>query len=862
MGRSMSERGGKLGGGIQDTRGWRQCIEGLEERRLLSIVSGYAFVDANANGEWDTDDGGPLLGTIIYADLNNDGKRQSTEPKSTTDFAGSYSLTLDPGRYVLRAVFPSGYTSSAPAAGFQDVLLLPGMGVMHVDFGAYSTGSIFGVVYFDSNRNGTRDAIEINLGDRAVYVDLNTNGQFDDGEPKTQTSSSGGYRFDLAPGAYEIRVITPDGWTLTDPASGYRSYTVKSGIGAFGLDFGLYRGTKLTGLVYHDLNANGRRDIGEPGLPGWTVRVLLWDTTPEAVTDSDGLYTFEDLSTDGFMAELVSQSGWKGASSTSFGGSLTPRDLVYSWGVRNTSRFIGRVAADLHGDGSVTNDPALPLQTVYIDSNKNGVLDANEPTSVTNDLGYFCFAAEPGTYTIRPVLPRGYSLSSPSSGYLSAFVWGAIKDLSVGTFAFYGPHPESTLFGYVYNDKNANAKYDPDESALPGHMLYIDNDNDGTMDSNEPTGRTDSSGYYGFIGLTSGTYHVRQLLAPGWNQTAPADNKAWDFTFASTTNYVSVDFGSADLTGPQVLGASFASDNLPQAVRFTFSEDVGSSLFNDAVGIQRLETGETVRTELVYDASLAQASFTFPDFADGTLPSGHYRAALTASVIADAAGNAMANDYTYAFIWVDGTSEGNLVLPPGSDEPLVVNAVAVAPAGQLDLLEHDLVVQSGPGAGQQALDRIISLIRSARDGGSQPWTGAGITSSAARGRAMTTLAAVSNDRGGGLLVDPGFDGNAIVVKYTWDGDANLDGMVNADDYFLIDSGYITQKKGYYNGDFNYDGVINADDYFLIDSAYIGQEGILAAGRGQSVDVVAQQVFGVGGKGVGKEEDDWVAGVLG
>jgi len=68
----------------------------------------------------------------------------------------------------------------------------------------------------------------------------------------------------------------------------------------------------------------------------------------------------------------------------------------------------------------------------------------------------------------------------------------------------------------------------------------------------------------------------------------------------------------------------------------------------------------------------------------------------------------------------------------------------------------------------------------------------------------------------------------ILVKPTWNGDANLDGVVNADDYFLIDNGFITQAPGCQNGDFNYDGVINADDYFLIDSAFLCQTGPLSA----------------------------------
>jgi len=77
-----------------------------------------------------------------------------------------------------------------------------------------------------------------------------------------------------------------------------------------------------------------------------------------------------------------------------------------------------------------------------------------------------------------------------------------------------------------------------------------------------------------------------------------------------------------------------------------------------------------------------------------------------------------------------------------------------------------------------------------------------------------------------------FDGvdvsvNDILVKYSWNGDVNLDGVVNADDYFRVDTGFITQAGGYQNGDLNYDGVVNADDYFLIDSAFLSQTGPLA-----------------------------------
>ncbi len=79
-----------------------------------------------------------------------------------------------------------------------------------------------------------------------------------------------------------------------------------------------------------------------------------------------------------------------------------------------------------------------------------------------------------------------------------------------------------------------------------------------------------------------------------------------------------------------------------------------------------------------------------------------------------------------------------------------------------------------------------------------------------------------------------------LVMYTYNGDANLDGKVDADDYFQIDSNYNKSGTsfGFNKGDFNYDGVINGDDYFLIDSAYSaiqsGSLPIIAHGAGRSM----------------------------
>lgn len=103
-------------------------------------------------------------------------------------------------------------------------------------------------------------------------------------------------------------------------------------------------------------------------------------------------------------------------------------------------------------------------------------------------------------------------------------------------------------------------------------------------------------------------------------------------------------------------------------------------------------------------------------------------------------------------------------------------------------------------------------------------------STAAPGTSTLDLEGQLND--GGLTLTA-IDGS-LYVPIT--GDITLDGILDADDYFAIDAGFITQgSPGTSNralawslGDLNFDSRIDIDDYFLIDSAYAKQPGPLVA----------------------------------
>ncbi len=145
--------------------------------------------------------------------------------------------------------------------------------------------------------------------------------------------------------------------------------------------------------------------------------------------------------------------------------------------------------------------------------------------------------------------------------------------------------------------------------------------------------------------------------------------------------------------------------------------------------------------------------------------------------------------------------------------------------GVLDLADNPLTVLGDPATLAQLLTTISGYIAQARN--SIPdalWQGSGITSTTARSRAdgITGLAAMTNAG----------DASSVLVKYAYNGDSDLNGIVDANDYFRIDQGYRLQSdpafRGYGNGDVDYSGSITADDFYLIDRAFLRQSAGLAA----------------------------------
>jgi hypothetical protein len=195
-------------GGIMPRRRIRRAlqaslVERLEDRRLLSAavggleIDGRVFDDADANGLRDPGDQ-PVVGAVVFGDLNHDAVPQANEPQAKVDLTGTYMLRLPPGSYSIRCTLRPGDRFSTPAAvdveGTSSLVK-----VVQIDFGQYGTGRVGGFLFVDFDGNGVRDGDDRGRSGIA-YVDLNQNGAPDDGEPFAVTPSTGQFQFNLYPG--------------------------------------------------------------------------------------------------------------------------------------------------------------------------------------------------------------------------------------------------------------------------------------------------------------------------------------------------------------------------------------------------------------------------------------------------------------------------------------------------------------------------------------------------------------------------------------------------------------------------------------------------------------------------------------
>jgi hypothetical protein len=165
------------------------------------------------------------------------------------------------------------------------------------------------------------------------------------------------------------------------------------------------------------------------------------------------------------------------------------------------------------------------------------------------------------------------------------------------------------------------------------------------------------------------------------------------------------------------------------------------------------------------------------------------------------------------------TGSAQLKLTPGGEKLLKLDMLTIAGDAKLDLADNRLIVT---GQGVAAVEEAIAAAYR-----NSAWTGPGITTSMpAAAQGLTTLAVSTAQNLFGtaagattLWFGQVVQGDDVLVRYTYAGDANLDGLIDAQDYGIIDNWVqFPGTDGYANGDFNFDGIIDAVDYGIIDNS--------------------------------------------
>lgn len=156
-------------------------------------------------------------------------------------------------------------------------------------------------------------------------------------------------------------------------------------------------------------------------------------------------------------------------------------------------------------------------------------------------------------------------------------------------------------------------------------------------------------------------------------------------------------------------------------------------------------------------------------------------------------------------------------LPRVAVTDLVDVGGTTAPTGLIDLTNNDMVVR------QSTLAAVTAEIAAYFNGSRTVGIGsseAGLTTSLDPRDQYATLGVILNSDGMGGALYSTFDTISltsadVIVKYTYIGDTNLDGVVDAQDLQNLLAGLNGHLTGWENGDLNYDGVVNGTDYNLL-----------------------------------------------
>ncbi|MHB1037748.1 MAG: ice-binding family protein [Pirellulales bacterium] len=293
----------------------------------------------------------------------------------------------------------------------------------------------------------------------------------------------------------------------------------------------------ISGMKFNDLNGNGVRDLGDPGLSGWTVYVDYNDdgvfqsaTEPSAVTGLGGTYTIVGVDQGVWKVREVGQGGWTNsfpATSDIFGryqsvtvpasGSVTGVEF----GNFEQTSIHGYKFNDLNDNGQDDGEPRLAGWTIVL----VGTDGQGNPVSTTTTTGVN------GEYSLTGLAPGSYTVSEQVQIGWAQTAGGATFTLTSGQEAVAYAGEAGTLLPGQTEVITAGLAFGNHEHRVivlgmgksprtPQSVMVIDEETGAVLAQFTPFGNTFQGGIRVATGDLTGDGVDEIVVAPGWSMVA------------------------------------------------------------------------------------------------------------------------------------------------------------------------------------------------------------------------------------------------------------------------------------------------------------------------------------------------------
>ncbi len=504
-------------------------LTGVDFGETFGSLSGKVYRDLNQNGVPNPGEVGIGSVTVTLTGTPT-GASAITPVVIATAPDGTYTFPdLLAGSYTVTETQPSAFGDGLDTAGnaggtvtndvIGSVALAAGQGATAYNFGEVPA-FVSGIVFVDANRDSTKNTGESTLGGITVTLKDSSDAIV----ATTTTLPDGSYMFaNITADNYTVEETQPAGYGSSTPNS--QPVTVPTG-GLAGVNFG-ETSSSVAGAVFVDVNKNGIRDAGEPGIAGVSVTLTGNDAggTPVVrtlTTAADGSYSFDSLLGGTYRIEELQPTGYSDGDDTM--GSIAaaalrddPKDivsdLVLPADTEATGYLFGEIGTTIRGtvwydkDQSGTSqpgEPGLAGKTITLLNSTGGVV----ATTTTDANGRYLFEGIPtGDYSVVETQPTGYGSSTPNTLNITVPPSG-VTGVDFGDTL-------GLLSGRAYIDQNNNDDFTTGELGVPGVTVTLTG-TDAAGASLSLTTLTGANGTYTFPELKAGTYVVTETQPVGF----------------------------------------------------------------------------------------------------------------------------------------------------------------------------------------------------------------------------------------------------------------------------------------------------------------------------------------------------------